>query len=243
MDLVPEHRALLAVDVVGSASNPGYYLNPIRKAVDDLLRAALDSSGIERSEVLEWEPTGDGALLTLPSGRLGTLLDLAQRLDTQAAERNRSRKPDVRLRVAVELGPVGDQPGYYAPKISLTRLLNAETFKRLFERCMHERTDDSVNTGLIVSEQAFRSAFSGDHTQLARRSDFAEIPVQDKEFAAKAWVHVPGFDPLSITGFAQQHGQPAPERSPQVHNQVNGSMNGIQAGTINGGIVFGAGPR
>ncbi|MBB5957842.1 hypothetical protein FHS29_004437 [Saccharothrix tamanrassetensis] len=226
---VPEHRALLGVDVVGSARNEGYHLNTVHGAVAEMVRDALATAGIGRADVVEWEPTGDGALLTLPSRRLGAVLDAAHHLDGLAAQHNRHRKPDIRLRLAVEIGPVGAQPGLYAPKIALSRLLNASVFKELVARC------DGMNTALIVSDGALRAVFGGDYTRHVRRTDFSPLAVRDKEFADTAWVRVPGCDP-------HKPGPAEPPASPpggRVVNVVNGSFNGVQAGEVHGGIHLG----
>ncbi|MGH3943075.1 MAG: hypothetical protein ACRDTG_31520 [Pseudonocardiaceae bacterium] len=243
MHPIPEHRALLGLDVVGSARNAGHYLNAIAEAVDRMLRTALQDCGIQRSEVMNWESTGDGVLLTLPSCHVGRLLGLSRRIDDLAADHNRWRKPDVRLRIAVELGPVGDLPGYYPSKISHTRLLNAPAFKELLQRCIDEASDGSVNTGLILSEHAFSSAFGGDHTESVRRGDFVALPVVDKEFAQAAWVRIPGFDSRSIENFINTFlpltADAKSDREVRVRNEVRGMMTGVQAGTVNGGISFG----
>lgn len=245
MEPVPEHRALLGVDVVGSARNPGHHLNAVHTIVEESLSEALRISGISRSEALSWESTGDGALVMLPSAHLGAVLDSTDRLDTILGARNRWQKPEVRLRIAVEVGPVGDEPGLYAAKITHSRLLNAEAFKELFARCRQENSEDSVHSALIVSDHVLRTAFSGDHTTLVHRGDFAPLSVSDKEYADTAWVRVPRVDSRSLTSLGKRAPAQAadPDQQVRVVNQVNGSMNGIQAGTVNGGITYGSGPR
>jgi hypothetical protein len=239
VELVPQHRALLGVDVVGSASNPGYHLAAVRRTVDDVLDQALAGSGVEQSEVLDRDSTGDGTLLTLPSGRLGALLDVAHGLESALAEWNRWHKPEVRLRVAVEVGPVGDEPGLYAAKVTLSRLLDASAFKGLFKRCLGEQGPEAANTALIVSDHAWRTAFSGDHTQVVRQGEFTRLSVRDKEHTDTAWVRIPGFD----AGARGAPPAPEPTGEGQVFNQVNGNMYGVQAATVNGAITFGTVPR
>ncbi|MCS7476400.1 hypothetical protein ACFFQW_04350 [Umezawaea endophytica] len=240
MELVPQHRALLGVDVVGSAANPGYHLAAVHRTVDDVLDRALASSDIEPSEVLDREMTGDGALLTLPSERLGVLLDLAHDMEDTLAERNRWQKPEVRLRIAVEVGPVGDEPGLYAAKVTLSRLLDSSAFKGIFVRCLEEQGADGANTALIISDHALRTAFSGNHTRTVRQREFTPLSVQDKEYASTAWIRIPGFDAGAATS-----SPPTPEHRERgrVVNLVNGTMKGIQAETVYGGITFGTAPR
>lgn len=247
MNLVPEHRALLGVDVVGSASNPGYHLAVIPEAVHALLSGALSNCGIDRADILEWESTGDGALLTFASSHLGALLDTACLLDVAASARNRRHKPEVRLRIAVEVGPVGNASGFYEPKITLTRMLESEKFKELFDRCRQEEPDDTVNTALIVSEHAFQTVFSGDHTRLVRRNEFERLEVHVKEHQRIAWVRVPGFDARSLATFIESRSTEEaelPTQAPPASNVIQGSSyGGIQAGTINGGVSQGWQPR
>ncbi|MET0234794.1 MAG: hypothetical protein ABW224_09175 [Kibdelosporangium sp.] len=238
MNPLPQHRALLGVDVIGSARNPGHHLGALKAATDTMTRVALAESGILATHVTDWQSTGDGVLVTLPSSDLGALFDTATRMEELAAQHNRWSKPEVRLRIAIHVGPVGDEPGYYEPRIAHSRLLNAPAFKKIVERCLAERPDGSVNTGLIVSDDAFRTVFGGDHTRLVRQPEFASITVQDKEFSQPAWIRIPGFEARSLTAAPRQ-----PASTASVQNVVTGDMHGVQAHTIHGGITFGQGSR
>jgi hypothetical protein len=242
---VPQHRALLGVDVVGSAQLPGHLLNAIPGTISNLVGSALRQSGIDPDgEVLSLESPGDGVLMVLPSGRLGAILDAAVRLDQLTVEHNRWRKPEVRLRVAVHVGPVGDD-GFHRARITHTRLLDAPEFKNLLKRCHAEATgetaEETATTALIVSSEALDTAFSGDHTEVARRGDFASLPVSHKEYRHDAWVRVPGFDPRSLTALADTATAPEPEA--RVRNVVHGNMHGVQAGNVSGDLNFHAGRR
>jgi hypothetical protein len=238
---VPQHRALLGVDVIGSAQLPGYLMNAVPGTISDLVGTALTQSGIGPDDVLSLESPGDGALLVLPSGQLGAVLDAAVRLDQLTIDHNRWHKPEVRLRVAVHVGPVGDDDGFYRARITHTRLLDAPEFKDLLKRCHDEGSEDTVNTALIVSSEALDTAFSGDHTQVARRGDFASLAVSHKEYRHDAWVRVPGFDPRSLAAFSSS--ADAPDPVARTQNIVHGNMHGIQADTINGGLTFYGGRR
>jgi hypothetical protein len=241
MNPLPQHRALLGVDVIGSAGNPGHHLATLKSATDTMMRIALVGTGIPLGHITDWQNTGDGALVTVPSSDLGALFDTAIQLEMLAAQHNRWSKPEIRLRIAVHVGPVGDQPGYYEPRITHSRLLNAPAFKKIVDRCLTEHADGTVNTGLIVSDEAYRTVFGGDHTRMVQKSEFASIIVRDKEFARPAWIRMPGFEAKSLTAVAEA--QTATASAAMVHNVVNGPMHGIQAHTINGGITFGPGGR
>ncbi|WP_028938016.1 hypothetical protein [Pseudonocardia spinosispora] len=256
MQLVPQHRALFAVDVVSAASRPGYHLRSIPRAVGRMLDEALAYVGIDPTvQILTREHTGDGAVLTLPSRYLGAVLEAAHALDEIARDRNRRRKPEIRLRMAVEVGPVGDAPGLYRPKIALARLLEAAAFKELFARCLAERPD-SVNSGLIISGRVREDVFGGNYTRRVRAEAFTELPIRNKEFTSTAWARIPDFDVASLSRLAlpgppPAHAvQPIPPPEPedtigppgdQVLNHVAGNMSGIQAGVVYGGLTFSPG--
>jgi hypothetical protein len=237
---VPQHRALLGVDVIGSAQLPGYLMNAVPGIISELVGTALKQSEVEPDDVLSLESPGDGVLMVLPSGKLGAVLDAAVRLDQLTIDHNRWRRPEVRLRVAVHVGPVGDD-GFHRARITHTRLLDAPEFKDLLKRCRDERAEDTATTALIVSSEALETAFSGDHTQVVRRSDFASLPVAHKEYRQEAWVRVPGFDPRSLAAFT--HPASAPQPQEHVRNVVHGDMHGVQAGTVHGGLNFYGGRR
>lgn len=242
MELTPEYRALLGVDAMHSARNEGYHLNALASAINKILQITLQESGIESAAISNREDTGDGVLLTLSGKHLGRLVDLSQRINLHVSEHNRWRKPDLQLRIAIDIGPVADAPGYYASKITHNRLMNANIFKELLERCTQVRAGTRVNTGLVISECAYKSVFGGNYTELVEAGDFASLPVADKEFEQIAWVRIPGFDPNTITnliGSLVHQTSPASLTSDgYVHNEVRGNMNGVQAGTVNGAITF-----
>lgn len=240
MNPVPQHRALLGVDVIGSARLPAYLMNAVPGTISKLVDSALEQSGVEPDHVLSVESPGDGVLMVLPSGQLGAVLDAAVRLDQLTIDHNRWSKPEVRLRVAVHVGPVGDD-GFHRARITHTRLLDAPEFKDLLKRCQSEGAEETATTALIVSSEALDTAFSGDHTQVARRGDFASLPVAHKEYRHDAWVRVPGFDPRSLAGFVGAAS--APEPAARNQNIAYGAMSGVQAGNVGGDLNFHGGRR
>lgn len=236
MNPVPQHRTLLGVDVIGSAQLPPHLLEAVPDTVRKLLRAALSENGIERDDVLSIESPGDGALLVLPSELLGAALDAAVHLDQLTINHNRWHKPEVRLRVAVHLGPVGEDGGFYPARITHARLLDAPEFKELLKRCREEGGEDTANTALIVSSEALDTAFSGNHTRVARRGEFGSLPVSNKEYRHNAWVRVAGVDPRSLAGFT---GTPAAvERTTRSVFTVHGNNYGVQTENVNGGVTI-----
>ncbi|WP_344927983.1 hypothetical protein [Saccharopolyspora gregorii] len=247
--MVPEHRTLLGIDVVKSANNPGYHAEEIGSAVTELLTTALSGVGIGNDDVLMREWTGDGVLLTLPGPLLGAAMDSAQLLDMAAYRRNQRRKPEIRLRVAIHVGPVADAPGYHPAKKTLNRMLDATAVKNLFDRCVAGGPDGEVSTVLIVSEHAKTTAFDGDYLRLLRIGEFSPLPVRNKEHDADTWVRVPGMDSRSIADLLIEPGGAdtvrrgdAEERAARISvtNVVHGGgNNGVQAGVIHGDVNLG----
>jgi hypothetical protein len=243
---MPETRALLGVDVIASASNPGYHLDRVWGALSAMLAEALDASGITPDDVVRDEPTGDGALYTFRNDHLGAVVDLSGRLDKLAERHNRWQRPDLRLRIAVHTGAVGDGAGYFAPRIHLTRLLGAPAFKAVVGRCVAEHGDEKgnspVNSGLILSDAAFRAVFGGDYTTLVREADFARLEVGNKEFTDRAWLRVPGVDARTLAAYAthaapaEEADEPARGRATSVNSMSGTIRNALQVGQLHGGL-------
>ena len=246
MDAVPEHRALLGVDVVGSGGLAGYHLSAVPEAVNTLVDRAFVKIGLDPvGDVLHREHTGDGAWLTVSSTCVGALMEAAYALDELARERNRWRKPDILLRLAIEEGPVGAPGGFYHPKIVLARLLDGSAFKGLFARCATEKPD-TVATGLVISGRVKDDVFGGNYTSSAVRSDqFVELTVEHKEFRSSAWAYIPGFDTASLARLAETRPE-VPEskdateaRNQVVANNVGRDMWTVQTDQVHGGVTFG----
>ena len=160
MNPVPQHRALLGVDVIGSAQLPAYLMNAVPETISKLVDSALEQSGVEPNHVLSVESPGDGVLMVLPSEQLGAVLDAAVRLDQLTVDHNRWSKPEVRLRVAVHVGPVGED-GFHRARITHTRLLDAPEFKDLLKHCQAEGAEETATTALIVSRSGSVSGTAG----------------------------------------------------------------------------------
>lgn len=246
MNLVPEHRALLAVDVVGAGRAPGHQKHAVGETVKRLVMMALIDSGIDPALVESWESQGDGALLTLPASALGALVDLGSRLDEQAWLHNRRAKPETRFRIAVETGPVGTDQGFYTPKVSLCRMLEAKAFKDLFAKCRKRNDDELINSAMIISGHVRDVVFGGDYARLVRRGEFAPVEVRNKEHASTAWVRVPGVDVDTLRGLCGAQAErpeavepPDPPMTIETHNSAGQVNRGVQAGSVRGDINIG----
>jgi len=240
VQLLPEHRALIGVDVVGSASLPGHHRAVVPRELRSIIDKAFSACGLDRSQAVEREHTGDGLVLVMPSPMLGALVDAADRINTVAGQRNDWSQPDLRLRIAIDVGPVAPPPSFADPKITLNRLLDAAAFKAVVQRCVGENRE-GAHAGLIVSDAAHRLIFGGSYVSLVRGGEFAPLDVRVKEFAERGWVRIPGFEAKSLFPGAAETAGPVADSSPTgghiVHN--TGVNHGVQAASITGGVVFG----
>ena len=253
---VPDNRALLGVDVIDSARTAVHLRPQVPTVLETLLSAGMDAVGISRQEAVDAQFTGDGWLYAFPYALLGRVVDLGQALDGIVAEHNKWNKLELRLRLAVDTGPLPDVPGFHAANISRSRLLEAPAFKYVAKQCIAERPDGSMSTALIMSDAVYTTVFGGAYAQRARRVDFAELAVTNKEFTARAWVAVPGFDARTLAAMVPGDGPAAsapveeskPTSGPRVQKRVKNSVETanasvIQADSITGGIIIGHPPR
>jgi hypothetical protein len=245
---VAEFRTLLGVDVIDSARTAPHLLPQVPIVLETLLAAGMKSVGISADEAVNTQFTGDGWLYAFPSSLLGRVVDLGRTLDAVVAEHNKWNKLELRLRLVVDVGPLPDGQGFHPSNIARARLLEAAAFKQLARRCIAERPDGDMSTAMIISDAVFQSLFRGDHTQVARKSDFAQLQVTNKEFKAVAWVSVPGFDARTLTELIAADGSasaaPVEEsdstRFGNVTNTINGNVeNSVVSHTIHGGVHFG----
>lgn len=249
MDNLADLRTLLGVDVIDSARTAPHLLPQVPTVLDTLLRAAMDGVGISRDDAVDVQFTGDGWLYAFPTALLGRVVDLGHALDGIVAQHNKWNKLELRLRLAVDVGPLPAEPGFHPANIARARLLEAPVFKLLARRCIAERPDGSMSTAMIISDTVHELLFRGDHTEAARAVDFAELPVTNKEYSARAWVAVPGFDARSLAALVAEDAPPPPSAPVEesnstpvgnVSNVINGKVGkSVAAHTIHGGVHFG----
>jgi hypothetical protein len=248
----PEMRTLLGVDVIDSARTAPHLRPQVPVVLETLLSAGMDAVGISRDDAVDAQYTGDGWLYAFPIGLLGRVVDLGRTLDGIVTEHNRWNKLELRLRLAVDAGPLPDTQGFHAANISRARLLEAPAFKLLARECMAARADGSMSTAMIMSDIVYRTVFDGAYAKVARVIDFASLAVTNKEFNARAWVAVPGFDARTLAEMAEQDGTAAsapveesePTHGGRVKNTIKtNSGHAVAAHTINGGIVTSRDPR
>jgi hypothetical protein len=237
--LMPEHSALLAVDVIGSGDSRPEHLHSIPELVGDLTQAALRAAGLSRA-AQDDQFTGDGFLRTYPARFLPAVVDMISVLDELLAAHNQRAKPEIRLRVAVHLGPVPPERGFHRPNIDVSRLLDAAEFKHVVRHCREHITTDTFTTALILSESAYQTLFQGDYTRVITRNEFAPLPITNKEFHEQAWVRIPGVHPTQISGIPLTAPAP-PSREESAPRNPSGERSISNSGAVQGNQVTGDG--
>jgi hypothetical protein len=238
---MPEHSALLAVDMIGSGSSRLEHLSSIPELVCDLTQAALRAVGLSSDTAQSDQFTGDGFLRAYPSRFLPTLVDMVSVLDELLAAHNRSAKPEIRLRVAVHVGPLPAGRGFYRPNIDLSRLLGAAAFKQVVHHCQQHITTDAFTTALILSDSAYKTVFEGDYPRVITRNEFAPLLITNNEFHEHSWVRVTGVHPTQISSIplADEPAPGSPEESAPTLSNAPGERSISNSGAVQGNQVTG----
>lgn len=186
----PEHRSILAVDIVGFSSHER--VDPTRLHLRQRLRRTVDS---ELARILEGasydsNDTGDGWVYAIdPAVPKPRLLDpLIPRLAARLERHNQPRpaSEQIRLRVVLHAGEVLRDPAPLLgqPVIHAFRLLDAPALKA----CALATTRPLV---LIVSASIYEGIVKQRYVRLDPATFFPVI-ARVKETNDRAWVHVPG---------------------------------------------------
>lgn len=193
MNQMPTTKALFGYDVIGSSSTDDDLLDEVREIATDFVREALEHVGIEEQGRANYSPTGDGSLAVYPETDLPALIDAAYFLQGKLYLHNRTHRPAIKLRLSVHTAPVRitEDDNFQRPTIDLVRLLDADAFKEVVRRMARYRP---VTVGLVLSDQAYRVAVQGRHTQRLHPHDFGDVDVTNKEFTERCWIWAPGLD-------------------------------------------------
>ncbi|SFE33907.1 hypothetical protein SAMN05216251_102540 [Actinacidiphila alni] len=185
----------LAADVGGYGRSDDRRQSEIHHDLPRLMSRAAVGAGLDRSQ---WhiQPKGDEELAVYPmDGSEPRLVDdFVRHLAWELREYNAARVPALRmrLRLAVDHGPVELAANGFAggTVVAVSRLLGSE---HLYEALrVHERADLAV----LLSDHVYRSTVGSGHTTLTA-ADFREVDVRIKEYAAAAWLRVPGYEQAS----------------------------------------------
>ncbi|MFI7272384.1 hypothetical protein [Streptomyces sp. NPDC049879] len=235
MEDVPEYRALLAVDIAGSAGRGDVALRQIREALGTALREAFARSGIDWGACLRHD-LGDGVRVAAPAGTPKTRLlhPLVHELTARLRAHNRLAGPltQVRVRIAlhagdVYVGPDGTVVG--RPLEVLARLLDSVPAHAALER------EPGATAALLVSRH-----FHEDTVHQGRPGidpgAFRRVAVREKEFSADAWLHVPAYE-AEPSQEPVGAGEGGAAGAPRMINRASGhgAVYAVQNGTMNVG--------
>lgn len=178
-------RLCLGVDVVDFARTGASQQSRLRHEFQQALAEAALRAGLRPSE-WDSEDRGDGILALLPGMPEPSVIEDFVRHLEDVLDRVQSLGGPVdrlRLRVAMHGDVVSaESDGLFGPAVAtIIRLLDAEQLRAAM------RAASAVNLAVVMSDDLYKT-FRRGHTMLRLR----HIMVTVKEFAAPAWIYVPG---------------------------------------------------
>ncbi|HZE37666.1 MAG TPA: hypothetical protein VE172_02540 [Stackebrandtia sp.] len=194
-----EHStAVLVVDTKGFSKHDDDSQGSMQVFVVDVLHRAFIKSNLERywSGCRFQDGTGDGYMIGFDPIALPLVVDrLFDALHEALTEEARAGGHDMRMRLALHVGPVQDATDLRLNSpvgktmIDTHRLVDSPTARDLLERSDPAVTRLGVIVTGTVLDWTLRRARRGWH----RESEYVavEVSLPDKEFATTAYVHVP----------------------------------------------------
>jgi class 3 adenylate cyclase len=187
---IPLHRAVVAVDIVGSTTRANPAKARLRQLMYKLLNQALRTSGIPERHHDPLIDRGDGALVLIqPSDQIPKTLLLHTffpALHQLLANHNAHHAEHAfQLRVAVHAGEVHyDQWGQFGEALDITcRLLDAPEFKRIL-------ASTTAPVALVVSDDFYRSIVKHGYDEIDARKYRQIVRVEMAGVAYPGWVQV-----------------------------------------------------
>jgi O-acetyl-ADP-ribose deacetylase (regulator of RNase III) len=194
MPVPPDPRARktlrigLTIDVVGFGSRSTTGREDVEHRLLALLCQILADAGTDLDRVdHRWH--GDGASIYLPSDSdpPQMLTDLVDATTRRLAEDNQRHDDRIRLRMAVTLGLLGHgTTGYTGPLVvDLARMIDAPALRLAIAN------EPGSDLAVLTSDCVYSIVVEPGHSELPVTA-FRRIEVAVKEFAAPAWLWVPG---------------------------------------------------
>lgn len=196
-------RLVFAYDVEGYGKRGTRLAHTTQQRLVDVLSYAFDEARVT-PDTYETQEQGDGGITLLSVGGSVSepwlVTSLIGALDAGLAQVNEDLTAGarIRLRVAFDAGAVWRAANGYSGDsvVSACRLRDAETVKDML-------ADSAGNLVAVVADHLYRD-IRADQKGLA----FTEAHVTTKEFAAVAWIHLPG-------GASSASSPPASQSSPE----------------------------
>ncbi|MDT0403249.1 MULTISPECIES: hypothetical protein [Streptomyces] len=238
-------RLLLAVDAKGYGRVDVVTQRQLQGAIQELLAVSADASGLER-ERWETQVGGDSVLAVLPEGASEPhLVDPFMRhLDAGLREFNhvRVREAWLRLRVAVHFGTAARAANGFEGRapVEIGRMLDSAPLRAALDAA------PDACMALAVSSTVFNDVIREAYTTIRAR-EFHEVAIEEKEYAGRIWIRVPGHDgPVSRPGTAEpaqgraKGGEPPDVRPSNASTPSGDTVVQVISGTVHApGAVFG----
>ncbi|WP_326722481.1 MULTISPECIES: hypothetical protein [unclassified Streptomyces] len=195
-------RLLLAVDAKGYGGVDVLTQTQLQEAIQRLLRQAADAAGLERERWVTQE-AGDSVFAVLPEGASEpALVDTFMRnLDAGLRAFNHGRVPEawLRLRAAVHFGTASPAANGFAGRapVEIGRICDSAVLKSALAAA------PDACLAVAVSATVFNDVVREAYTTI-RSQEFLQVRIDEKEYAGRAWIWVPGHDVrgLSLHGGA-----------------------------------------
>lgn len=239
---MPPSRAIMTVDTVRFSHNPSQAQPALSAGIPKLIERTFGSCG--HPEVWDGRrfdrSTGDGFMFGVVPEQVAYLLHpFLDRLQETLEEENRllraqSRDLRMRLRVAVNAGPVPDDggaaDGIGTPTNDTFRLMDSDVIRHAMKTSNPDVTLVAAIVSQRVFEDAVRAGFTGDlHPD---RFEQVTAEVDGKDFAQPGWMYVPKPSRLETPAAAAPAEPTIPAIAPAI-NATNSVSGGINFGHIN----------
>jgi hypothetical protein len=217
---LPEYRSVFAVDIEKSSGRGNQALLTIRHALMRCLVESVERSGVAWNNCLV-EDLGDGLRVTTPAGTPRTALihPLIHELAAQLRDHNRMHSAVGRIRVRmamhsgdVFIGPQGTPAG--GSLIVLARMLDSRALRDALARA-----PETTPLALLVSQHFYDETVAHGYVGIDA-AEFRRVQVEEKEYAAPAWLHVPGVSAAEEVLSAASQAAPSTPSTPP-HNSQN----------------------
>lgn len=211
-------RLCIAVDAEGYGSRDSVAQYDLQALLPDILNAAADAAGLDRSAWAK-QPQGDGELALVPPDQPEPRVvdDFVRELAAELQLRNHGLIPTTRLRLraALDFGVAYEAPSGFAGEavVATARLLGSSALHNALAKEAH------ADLAVALSAEVFATVV-GRHTSLAP-DEFTCVKVKEKEYTSNAWIRVlPSVVPNDDRPH-NTHQKPFPER-PQSDHKSNG---------------------
>ncbi|WP_055490399.1 hypothetical protein [Streptomyces sp. TP-A0356] len=185
-------RLLLAVDAKGYGGVDVLTQRQLQEAIQRLLGEAAAVAGLQR-ERWSTQEAGDSVLAVLPEGASEpALVDTFMRqLDAGLRAFNHGRLPEawLRLRAVVHFGTASPAANGFVGRapVEIGRMLDSRVLRAALAAA------PGACLAVAVSATVFNDVVREAYTTI-RAQEFREVLIEEKEYAGRAWVWVPGYD-------------------------------------------------